>query len=120
MYSCTSLVELGHLFRSATTIVFAHIPLHACSRRVLGVFSLVPRQLGRNVHPYTVKNEVCTARHFVPIHTPKAILVCVLGQYGVQCTLHFLQCNGLGTRLECIVWMILIIVDTASSWHLLP
>ena len=47
----------------------------------------------------TVKMEVCTARHFVPIHTPKAILVCVFGENGVRHTLLFLEC-GYSTNLK--------------------
>ena len=46
------------------------------------------------------KKKVCTARHFVPIHTytPKAILVCVFGQNGVQHTLLFLGCIRISLR----------------------
>ena len=43
---------------------------------------------------YTVKMKVFTAHHFVPIHTLFLFLVCVLGQFSVQYTLSFLQCNG--------------------------
>ena len=42
---------------------------------------------------YTVKTKVFTAHHFVPIHTLFLFLVCVLGQFSVQYTLSFLQCN---------------------------
>ena len=43
---------------------------------------------------YTVKMKVLTAHHFVPMHTFFLFLVCVLGQFSVQYTLSFLQCNG--------------------------
>ncbi len=42
---------------------------------------------------YTVKTKVCTTHQNVPMLTLFVRLVCVLGHFGVQYTLSFLQCT---------------------------
>ena len=85
--------DLEHYTQKSLLFLTFEVCIRAENGSCLQSLLLFTLQVSPGILACTVKMKVFTAHHFVPIHTLLLFLVCVLGQFSVQYTLSFLQCD---------------------------